>query len=326
MKMLGCFKYSRLPIIFFAITVLFSVIKLNTASCAEATEMKGGYRMMVGDFEVIALSDGINQRSVEQQSQLLQGNREKIKDVLERAYPGGQMESTVNAFLINTGSKLVLVDTGYGKMGSPTMGNVIDNLRTVGYQPEQIDEIYLTHMHGDHIGGLVLGTERVFANATVYANKSEADYWLDDGNRNTAPDAAQQTFQAAKEKITPYVTAGKFKTFEGNIQLTPGIRAEALFGHTPGHTAYVIESKGNTLVLWGDIIHVAAVQFEDPSITIAYDSDKEEAAKVRQQILVEAVKNNWLIGGAHIAFPGIGHVQANGGQYSFVPLNFQAEK
>lgn len=323
MKTLGYSKYSRLLIIFFVITFLFIAITFNTASCAEATEMKGGYRMMVGDFEVITLSDGINQRPVEQQLQLLQGNREKIKDVLERAYPGGQIEATVNAFLINTGSKLVLIDTGNGKMGSPTMGKVIDNLRVAGYQPEQVDEIYLTHMHGDHVGGLLSGMERVFANATVYANKREADYWLDDGNRDAAPDAAKRTFQAAKETITPYITAGKFKTFEGNIQLTPGIRAEALFGHTPGHTAYVIESKGDTLVLWGDIIHVAAVQFEDPSITIAYDSDKDEAAKVRQQILAEAVKNNWLIGGAHIAFSGIGHVQANGEGYSFVPLNCQ---
>jgi len=276
--------------------------------------------MMVGDFEVITLSDGINQRPVEQQSQLLQGNNEKIKDVLERAYPDGQIQSTVNAFLINTGSKLVLIDTGNGKMGSPVMGNVINNLRAVGYQPEQIDEIYLTHMHGDHIGGLVSGTERVFSNATVYANQREADYWLDDGNRDAATDAAKPTFQAAKETITPYATAGAFKTFEENIQLTPGIRAEALFGHTPGHTAYVIESKGDTLVLWGDIIHVAAVQFEDPSITIAYDSDKTGAAKVRQQILVEAVKNNWLVGGAHVAFPGIGHVQVNGGAFNFIPL------
>ncbi|MBP2629315.1 MAG: fold metallo-hydrolase [Firmicutes bacterium] len=253
--------------------------------------------------------------------QLLQGNREKIKDVLERAYPGGQIESTVNTFLINTGSKLVLIDTGNGKMASPTMGNVIDNLRVVGYQPEQIDEIYLTHMHGDHIGGLVSGTERVFVNATVYANKREADYWLDDGNRNAASDAAKRTFQAAKETITPYIIANKFKTFEGNIQLTPGIKTEALFGHTPGHTAYIIESKGDTLALWGDIIHVAAVQFEDPSITIAYDRDKDEVAKVRQKIMVEAAKHNWLIGGAHLAFPGIGYVQANGGGYSFVPLN-----
>jgi len=326
MKTLGYFKYSKLLIIFFAITFLFCTITLTTASCAEATEMKGGYPMMVGDFEVIMLSDGINQRPVVQQSQLLQGNREKIKDVLERAYPDGQIEGTVNAFLVNTGSKLVLIDTGNGKMGSPTMGNVIDNLRAVGYQPEQIDEIYLTHMHGDHVGGLVSGAERAFANATVYANQREADYWLDDGNWDAATDAAKRTFQAVKEAINPYITAGMFKTFEGNIQLTPGIRAEALFGHTPGHTAYIIESKGDTLVLWGDIIHVAAVQFEDPSITIAYDSDKDEAAKARQQILAEAVKNNWLIGGAHIAYPGIGHVQANGGEYRFLPLDFPAIK
>ena len=129
MKTLGCFKYSKLLSIFLAITFLFCTITINTASCAEATEMKGGYPMLVGDFEVIMLSDGINQRPVVQQSQLLQGNREKIKDVLERAYPDGKIEGTVNAFLINTGSKLVLIDTGNGKMGSPTMGNVIDNLR-----------------------------------------------------------------------------------------------------------------------------------------------------------------------------------------------------
>lgn len=326
MKNLGYFKYARLLVTFFAIMFLFYTAAINTASYAAETEMKGGYRIMAGDFEVITLSDGINQRTVKQQSQLLEGNREKIDDVLERAYPGGQMESTVNAFLINTRSKLVLVDTGNGKMGSAAMGKVINNLCASGYQPEQIDEIYLTHMHSDHVGGLVLGTERVFPNATVYANKREADYWLDEGNQNAAPDAVKRIFKAAKETITPYITAGKFKTFEGNIELTPGIRAEELFGHTPGHIAYVIERKGETLVLWGDIIHIAAVQFEDPAVTIAYDSDKEEAAKAREQILAAAAKQNWLIGGAHLAFPGIGYVQANGGGYSFIPLNYPESK
>lgn len=324
MKNVSCFKYARLPIILFSITVLFCTI-LFTVS-AEATEMKGGYHVMIGDFEVITLPDGINQRPVEQQSQLLQGNREKIKNVLEHAYPSGQIESTVNAFLINTGSKLVLIDTGNGKKGSPIMGKVVDNLRTAGYQPEDIDEIYLTHMHGDHVGGLISGTERVFINATVFANKVEADYWLNEDNQNTAPDTAKRTFQAVKESITPYIMADKFKTFEGNIPLTPGIRAEALFGHTPGHTAYIIESKGDTLALWGDIIHVAAVQFEDPSITIAYDSDKEAAAKVRQYILAKAAKQNWLVGGAHLMLPGIGYVRGNGEGYDLVPFNSLDEK
>jgi glyoxylase-like metal-dependent hydrolase (beta-lactamase superfamily II) len=171
----------------------------------------------------------------------------------------------------------------------------------------------------------VSGTERVFSNATVYANTLEAEYWLSDTNLNVAPADAKRTFQAAKATLTPYLHANKFETFARNTQLTPGIRAEAVFGHTPGHTAYFVESKGNTLVLWGDIVHVTAVQFEYPSVTIAYDSDKTTAAKARQHIFAEAAKNNWIIGGAHIESPGLGHVKTNDSDgYIFSPLDFPA--
>lgn len=316
----------RFLVICFAMAFLFATATAGIASCEEAPTLKfqamGVYRMMVGDFEVIALSDGVNKRTVEAQLQLLQGDKEKLKDVLMRAYPDGQIPSSVNAFLIDTGAKLVLVDAGNGKMGSSTMGNVINNLRAAGFQPEAITDVYLTHMHADHIGGLVVGEERAFPNATVYASKIEADHWLSDSNMAAVPDAAKRTFQVAKTAITPYINAGKFMTFEGNTQLSPGIRTEALFGHTPGHTAYFVESKGKTLVLWGDIIHVGAVQFADPSVTISFDSDKAEAAKARRKILAAAAQNNWLIGGAHIAFSGLGHVRANNGNgYVFVPLD-----
>lgn len=322
---------SRLLATFFTITCLLSTVTLNVASCEEAPmfkpPVKGFYQMMVGDFEVTALSDGTNKRLIEQQLQLLQGNKEKIRDMLVRAYPDEQIETSANAYLINTGSKLVLVDAGNGRMGSPTMGNIINNLRAAGYQPDKIDEIYLTHMHADHVGGLVSGAERAFPNATVYANKFEAEYWLSDSNLNAAPSDAKRYYQSAITAITPYINAGKFKTFEGNSQLIQGIRSQSLFGHTPGHTAYFIESKGKTLVLWGDIIHVAAVQFEDPSVTISFDSDKAEAAKTRQQILAEAAKNDWLIGGAHLSFPGLGHIRTNHDNgYIFLPLDYPASE
>ncbi|MBP1765510.1 MAG: fold metallo-hydrolase [Firmicutes bacterium] len=326
MKLLCGSMSSKLPAIYFVILFLLCTVTFDIAFCAEeSTEGKGSYRMLVGDIEIIALSDGTNKRLIDQQAQLLQGDREKIKDMLVRAYPDEQMESTVNAYLINTGSKLVLIDTGNGKMGSPSMGNVVNNLRAAGCKPEQIDEVYLTHMHGDHVGGLVSGAERVFPNATVYANQREAEYWLSDSNRNEAPVDVRRTFQTVKTAITPYMIAGRFKTFDDNGSLPSGIRAGALFGHTPGHTAYFIESKGDTLVLCGDIIHVAAVQFADPSVTIAYDSDKAEAAKARQQFLAEAAENNWLIGGAHLAFPGLGYVRTNDdGGYVFVPADIPA--
>lgn len=318
-------KTARLLAIFLTTTCLLGTASMNVASGGDTPSLKpqekGFYRVTVGDFAVIALADGTNKREVEQQLQMLYGDKEKIKDLLTQAYPDGQMTSSANAFLINTGVNLVLVDAGNGSLGSPTMGNLIGNLRAAGYQPESIDEIYLTHMHVDHIGGLVAGAERVFPNATVYANKAEADHWLSDSNLNAAPAYARRSYQLAQTALTPYINAGKFKTFEGSTQLIPGIRAESLFGHTPGHTAYFVESKGETLVLWGDIVHVTAVQFAEPGVTISYDSDREEAAKARHHIFAEASKNGWLIGGAHLAFPGFGHLRANGdGGYIFSPI------
>ena len=306
--------------------LLLSIVALNISAYAEVPEpaspSAGFYRTMVGDIEVIALSDGMNRRTVEQQLQLLQGNKDEIKTLLDRSFPDGQISSSVNAFLINTGTKLVLVDTGNGNMGSPTMGKVVNNLRAAGYQPANINEIYLTHMHGDHVGGLVVGAERMFPNATVYASKNEAEFWLSESNMNAAPDDTKRFYQAAQKALSPYIAADKFKTFETNVALIPGIRTEQIFGHTPGHTAYFIESKGKTLVLWGDIIHVAAVQFANPAVTISFDSDSSEAAKARQQILAKAAKNNWLIGGAHLPFPSLGYVKTKSeNEYSFINLN-----
>ena len=325
--------YPRFHLNLFIVSVLISCLPIlaptmdvhceETASAQSAA--KGFYRMKLGDFEIIALSDGSNMRLVEQQLSLLNGNTAEIKDVLMRAYPTNQIPASVNAFLINTGAKLILVDAGNGKTGNPAMGKVLQNLREAGYQPENVDEIYLTHMHPDHVGGLVLDDTPLFVNATVYANKAEAEYWLSINNLNTAPAEAKRSYQIAQKAITPYLKAGKFKTFENGAQLAAGIRAEALTGHTPGHTAYFVESRNNVLVLWGDIIHVAAVQFAIPSVTISFDSNQREAKETREQILREASDKDWLIGGAHLLFPGLGHVVANPQDgYTFIPLYFPA--
>ena len=313
---------------FFAAICLPGIVVVpGTAQAGAPTSVAGMYRVMVGEFEVTAVSDGTNQRTIEQQMQLMQGDKQKIRDLLVNAYPDAQMKTAVNAFLINTGSKLVLVDAGNGNMGSATMGNVMNHLRAAGYQPEKIDAVYLTHMHVDHIGGLVSGTKRSFPNATIYAAQSEADYWLNDSNLNAAPDSVKRTFQAVKTAIAPYISAGKFKTFAANVELTPGIRSRPAFGHTPGHTMYFIESAGKTLVLWGDIVHVAAVQFADPTVTMSFDSNQAAALTARQQILLDAAKKGWLVGGVHLLFPGIGQVRTKDDLgYIFLPIDGQILK
>ena len=104
----------------------------------------------------------------------------------------------------------------------------------------------------------------------------------------------------------------------------PGVRAQSAYGHTPGHTVYVVESKGEKLVLWGDLMHVAAVQFPNPAVTIAFDTDNAQAAAMRAQAFADAARNGYLVGAAHLPFPGVGRLAADGSGYRFVPLNYSS--
>ncbi|TIU67009.1 MAG: MBL fold metallo-hydrolase, partial [Mesorhizobium sp.] len=121
----------------------------------------------------------------------------------------------------------------------------------------------------------------------------------------------------------PYMRAGKLAVFEGDTDLVPGVRAQAAYGHTPGHTMYVVESGCEKVVLWGDVVHVAAVQFKDPSVTIGYDGDASEAENVHRLAFADAAKNGYIVGGAHISFPGLGRVRHDAENvYTYVPLNY----
>ncbi len=279
----------------------------------------GYYRMMLGDFEITPLSDGTVELPV---AKLLSMDEDKVKAALAQSFLESPLETSDNAYLINTGKKLVLVDSGAGAFFGPTLGKLVANLKAAGYQPEQVDEIYLTHFHGDHIGGIVQDTRLVFPNATVRAHKAEADYWLSKENMDKAPEQSKGFFQAAQTALGPYVKAGKFKPFEGDTVLVPGIRSHATPGHTPGHTSFVVESQGKKLLLTGDLVHVAAVQMPHPSVTIGFDSDRSAAAAVRKQEFDAAAKAGYLIGAAHLPFPGLGHLRKDGEGYRWIPVNY----
>jgi glyoxylase-like metal-dependent hydrolase (beta-lactamase superfamily II) len=122
--------------------------------------------------------------------------------------------------------------------------------------------------------------------------------------------------------LNPYVKAGKYQPFESNTELSPGIRSYSSYGHTAGHTSYVIESKGSKLILVGDLIHVAAVQLGDPKVTIAFDTDAKAAALSRDKVFSRAAKAGDLIGASHLQFPGLGHLRATGKKYEWLPINF----
>ena len=284
------------------------------------TQAPGYYRMMLGDFEITALSDGTVDLPVDKL--LTHTTAGRVDRALARSFEKSPLETSVNAYLVNTGSRLILIDTGAAKLFGPTLGRLAANLKAAGYEPGQVDDIYITHMHPDHVGGLLADGKIAFPNAIVHASKSDADYWLSQANLDKAPAASKGFFEGAMASLQPYIKAGHFVTFDGNTQLAPGIRAVAMPGHTPGHTAYMIESQGQKLLVWGDVVHVAAVQFADPAVTIAFDSDAKTAAIERKQAYAEAARQGYLIAGAHLPFPGLGHVRTQGQAYAWVPVNY----
>jgi glyoxylase-like metal-dependent hydrolase (beta-lactamase superfamily II) len=306
-----------------AFGALAATAPAHAAAPQVKTQAPGYYRMMLGDFEITALNDGTVDLPMDK---LLAGAKPgQVAKAFDKVYLKPPIESSVNAYLVNTGAKLVLIDTGAAGLFGPTLGKLLANLKASGYTPDQVDEIYITHLHPDHVGGLLADGKMAFPNATVRMDKHDADFWLSAENLDKAPADAKGFFQGAQASVKPYSDAGRVKTFDGETELVPGIRAVATPGHTPGHSFYAVESQGQKLVIWGDVMHAAAVQFPDPSVTIAFDTDSKLAGPVRKKAFADAAKAGYWVAIAHVAFPGIGHLRAEGKGYQWVPVNYSAK-
>lgn len=278
------------------------------------------YRLMVGEFEITVLSDGTRDQPMDT---LLTGTTKgEVDSILARSFQKSPYETSVNCFLVNTGTQLVLIDTGAGHLYGATLGNLLSNLRASGYKPEEIDEVYLTHMHVDHLGGLMNQTMRAFPKAILRADQVEADFWLSDTNLAKASAEEKPFFQYARDSVNPYVRAGKFKAFVGNAVLTSGISSKATHGHTAGHSIYIVESKGQKLEIWGDLLHVSEVQIPNPDIGIEFDDDPTKARIERLSQLTDAAEHGFLVGCDHISFPGLGHVRASTNGFAWVPISY----
>jgi glyoxylase-like metal-dependent hydrolase (beta-lactamase superfamily II) len=307
-------------------TTTAAILLSLTASSAFAaapmakTPAPGYYRFMLGNFEVTALSDGTVDLPVDQ---LLHEPAAKTVAALDHAFQKTPQETSDNAYLINTGKRLILIDTGAGDLFGPTLGKLMGNLKASGYTAAEVDDILLTHMHPDHIGGLAKNSVIQFPNAIVHAERDEGNYWLSETNLAKAPDASKAFFKDAMAEVDPYVKAGKFRPFKGDVALLPGVSSYTSFGHTAGHTSYMIESQGQKLLVMGDLIHVPAVQLDHPNVTISFDTDPKEAAASRIRVFNQVARDKTLVAGAHIPFPGLGHLRTTGASYQWVPVNFR---
>jgi glyoxylase-like metal-dependent hydrolase (beta-lactamase superfamily II) len=298
-----------------------SINSINT-NAQSTISQPGYYELQVGSTKLVALSDGTV--PVSAMNLFHEANQpEKVNHLLLQAHLNDPVEVSINAYLIKLSNKLILVDAGAGHLFGPDYGGkLISSLQAAGYQPEQITDILITHVHLDHSGGLTNNDTILFPNATIHVNKKEIDFWLKhvepEKNEMKGITSARSSFLALKR----YLDKGRVKTFDGNVNLFPGISTREYAGHTPGHTVFILESRQEKLVFWGDLIHIADIQLHGPDMYNGFDFDKQKAVEQRKIAYGEAVKEGYLVAADHISFPGIGRVRKSNDGLIWQPIPY----
>jgi glyoxylase-like metal-dependent hydrolase (beta-lactamase superfamily II) len=286
------------------------------------TQAPGFYRLKIGQFEVTALSDGFFELPAD--SFATNAPPEERRKYFEtRLLPADKLRLQASPLLINTGEKLVLVDSGVGpgSAWAPGAGRLYDTLKKVGIDAPAIDVVVITHAHPDHIGGLVdsTGTLR-FPNAEFVLSDVELDLWTAPDAKNRLPEWAAQFLDPTKSVFT--ALGDHVRPIKGDADIVTGVKGVHTPGHTQGHLALLIGSGSDQLFVTGDAIANIHIAFERPDWQIIWDHDREQGAKTRARLLDQMATDRLLVAGYHYPFPGFGHVVRSGNAYHWLPADW----
>lgn len=275
----------------------------------------------IGDITLTVVSDGFLDGSM---AVLQNITVEESSAMLRAAFRPVPRRTSLNCFLIHSGGRVALIDTGAGTHMQKSSGRLLQNLAATGVAPQQIDTVLLTHMHPDHSNGLATAEGGAFfPNAELAMHAAERDYWTSAEAEAEVARSGQGVptggayFPMAKRQMAPYLD--RLKLFQGGAEVLPGVTAQHFPGHTPGHCGYLIASGGQSLLIWGDIVHLPEVQVPRPEVTIAFDVDPGQAAATRRRVFDMVATEGTHIAGMHLHFPATGHLAREGGTYRLYP-------
>ncbi|HGO5857245.1 Metallo-beta-lactamase superfamily [Mannheimia haemolytica] len=290
------------------------------------TQVDSYYRMMLGEYEVTALYDGYLSIGVPAYQQFTKLTKQQLDELISGQFrpmlPDGGVQTAVTGYLINTGKNLVLLDAGSGDVFDDKVGKLTDSLIKAGYRPEQVDTIIPTHLHFDHFSGVTRNGKMEFPNATVYIANQEKEFWLDTPIKEM-PEHTQKYAQWTRDAVAPYAAAGRVKYYNLGDEIIPNFKSVATTGHTPGHSSVEVTSNGESLFVWGDLLHNHALQLPEPEVAAEFDVDAKGARQARLDILPQLAERKVWIAGAHLPFPGLGHLRKEAKGFSWVPVEYK---
>ena len=282
-------------------------------------QSSGLYHLVVGDALVTAVNDGTFQASFDLIVGIDHSECERLEKVAFRPVPP---KMTMNAFLVQMAGRRMLIDTGCGVSMGPTLGMLTDNLRSMGVEPDDIDTVLMTHLHPDHVNGLIdEHGQAVFPKAEIVVNATELNFFRDPDSPSRSPPETLDFFEGARLATAPY--ADRIRAVrEGPV--FPGVTAVIQAGHTPGQTAWLIESGNDSVMIWGDVVHMPNLQMAAPQAGTVLDIDREQAVATRRRALEMAATDRIRVAGTHFDFPAIGHIERRAAGFGFVPEVWRA--
>ena len=305
-------------------TPLLAPIALEAAAPLADKQAPSFYRYKVGDIQVTVVSDGRSTLPLED-SFVSNANKEEVNAVLEKAFLPRDIFTIYYApLVINTGSKLVVIDTGSGAAANVNSkganGQFAVNMAAAGLDAKAVDMVVISHFHGDHVNGLLAADGApAFPNAEVLVPAAEWKFWMDDGEMSRAPAGRMQglfksnrnVFEAGlRKKVTPY---------EWGKEVAPGLLAVESAGHTPGHTSYVLSSGSGKLFIQSDVTNNPIPFATHPGWHASFDQDGDMAERTRRRVYDMVAAEKLQLQGFHYPFPGLAHVEKDGSGYRVIP-------